>query len=95
MSNLRIWKVSHGPDVIDWESFVKYKHLGHTDMARDDIHQIISYLHVLEAKSAYLAHPADSIDTSYIKSIGSFGISSYASYIHRHDRKSRKEHNAY
>lgn len=48
----------------------KYKHLGHTDIARDDIHQIISYLHVLGAKSTYLAYPVDKNEDSYIKKIG-------------------------
>jgi McrBC 5-methylcytosine restriction system component len=48
----------------------KYKHLGHADIARDDIHQIISYLHVLDAKGAYLAHPFDGNDDSYVSNIG-------------------------
>ncbi|WP_418495766.1 McrC family protein [Coprobacter sp.] len=48
----------------------KYKHLGHTDIARDDIHQIISYLHVLDANGAYLAHPIDGNHNSCVKTIG-------------------------
>lgn len=48
----------------------KYKHLGHTDIARDDIHQIITYLHVLEAKGTYLAYPIDNNEVSDIRYIG-------------------------
>ena len=49
----------------------KYKHLGHTDIARDDIHQIITYLHVLKAKGTYLAYPINNDDVSDIRIIGS------------------------
>lgn len=48
----------------------KYKHLGNTNIARDDIHQIISYLHVLEAKGTYLAYPVDKNEASFIREIG-------------------------
>lgn len=49
----------------------KYKHLGYTDIARDDIHQIITYLHVLKAKGTYLAYPIDNNEESDIRNIGS------------------------
>lgn len=49
----------------------KYKHLGHTDIARDDIHQITTYLHVLKAKGTYLAYPINNDDVSDIRIIGS------------------------
>ena len=48
----------------------KYKHLGHTDIARDDIHQITTYLHVLKAKGTYLAYPINNDDVSDIRIIG-------------------------
>lgn len=48
----------------------KYKHLGYTDIARDDIHQIITYLHVLKAKGTYLAYPIDNNEESDIRNIG-------------------------
>ena len=48
----------------------KYKHLGYVNIARDDIHQIISYLHVLEAKGTYLAYPVNNNEKSGIRNIG-------------------------
>lgn len=48
----------------------KYKHLGYADIARDDIHQLISYLHVLKAKGAYLAHPVDGNEATPIREVG-------------------------
>lgn len=48
----------------------KYKHLGYVNIARDDIHQIISYLHVLEAKGTYLAYPVNNNEKSDIRNIG-------------------------
>lgn len=48
----------------------KYKHLGNADIARDDIHQIISYLHVLSAQKAMLAYPADRAEATSIHHIG-------------------------
>lgn len=35
----------------------KYKRIGFGDIARDDIHQIITYMHVLNARSAFVAYP--------------------------------------
>ena len=37
----------------------KYKKLGNKEIARNDIHQIITYLHVLNANSAFVAFPKD------------------------------------
>lgn len=38
----------------------KYKHLGNgRDIARDDIHQLISYIHVLQAGKAFFAYPSE------------------------------------
>ena len=35
----------------------KYKHLYSKEIARDDLHQVITYLHILNAQGAFLAYP--------------------------------------
>lgn len=42
----------------------KYKRQATKEIARDDIHQIITYLHILNAHSAYIAFPKDNGKTS-------------------------------
>lgn len=42
----------------------KYKRLVSNSIARDDLHQIITYLHVLNARSAFVAYPKDSGESS-------------------------------
>ncbi len=44
-----------GKVVID----AKYKRLNASDIARDDMHQIVAYLHVLNAESGYVAFPTN------------------------------------
>lgn len=42
----------------------KYKRMGGWEIARDDMHQIISYLHVLNARAAYIACPKTAGESS-------------------------------
>ena len=45
----------------------KYKRLGNNgEIARDDMHQIITYLHILQANLAAVAYPDDKGETKYI-----------------------------
>ena len=48
----------------------KYKRLNNGEIARDDIHQIITYLHILDAKFASIVHPKDVNDTESYTKIG-------------------------
>lgn len=55
----------HKTAVID----AKYKRIGGKEIARDDIHQLITYLHVLGVPSAYIAYPKTTGETA-IDTIG-------------------------
>lgn len=48
----------------------KYKRSGSGEIAREDMHQIISYLHVLDAKGAYIACPTTSCGASKVEDVG-------------------------